>query len=76
MAQAGHGTLMTAELIDTLVEHSAGNYGTLMTMAGELLMAGVAKEAAQLDEKLYFEVYPPPSSRREARRTAKAGRRG
>ncbi len=67
---------MTAELIDTLVEHAAGNYRTLMTMAGELLMAGVAKEAAQLDEKLYFEVYPPPSDRRETRRTAKAGRRG
>ncbi len=74
MAQAGHGKLMTPELIDTLVEHAAGNYRTLMTMAGELLMAGVAKEVAQLDEKLYFEVYPPPSSRREARGMAKAGR--
>lgn len=43
-----------------------------MTMAGELLMAGVAKEVTQLDEKLYFEVYPPPSGRREARGMAKA----
>lgn len=76
MAQAGHGTRMTAERIDTRVEPSAGNYRTLMTMAGERLMAGVAKEAAPLDETLYFEVYPPPSRRREARRTAKAGRRG
>jgi len=75
MAQAGNRKLMTTELIDTLVEHAAGNYRTLMTMGGELLMAGVAKEAAQLDEKLYFEVYPPPSGGREVRGAVKVGRR-
>jgi len=75
MAQAGNHKLMTAELIDTLVEHAGGNYRTLMTMGGELLMAGVAKEAAQLDEKLYFEVYPPPSGGRKVRGAVKAGRR-
>ena len=75
MTQAGNRKLMTDELMDTLVEHAAGNFRTLMTMAGELLMAGVAREAAQLDEKLYFEVYPPPSNRREARAAVPAGRR-
>ncbi|MHC4091280.1 MAG: ExeA family protein [Planctomycetota bacterium] len=74
MTQAGNRKLMTGELIDTLVEHAAGNYRTLMTMGGELLMAGVAQEAGQLDEKLYFEVYPPPSGRREARAAASGGR--
>ncbi|MHC4064164.1 MAG: AAA family ATPase [Planctomycetota bacterium] len=49
MAQAGHGKLMTAELIDTLVEHAAGNYRTLMTMAGELLMAGIRELQRRLD---------------------------
>jgi len=75
MTQAGNRKLMTDELMDTLVEHAAGNFRTLMTMAGELLMAGVAREAAQLDEKLYFEVYPPPSNRREAKAAVPAGRR-
>lgn len=75
LSQAGNRQLMTAELIDTLVEHAAGNCRTLMTLAGELLMAGVAQEAAQLDEKLYFEVYPPPSARREARTPGSPGRR-
>lgn len=75
LTQAGNRKLMTDELMDTLIEHAAGNCRTLMTMAGELLMAGVAKEAAQLDEKLYFEVYPPPSNRREAKAAMTAGRR-
>jgi general secretion pathway protein A len=75
LTQAGNRKLMTDELMDTLVEHAAGNCRTLMTMAGELLMAGVAREATQLDEKLYFEVYPPPSSRREAKTAIPTGRR-
>jgi len=74
LTQAGNRKLMTDELMDTLVEHAAGNCCTLMTMAGELLMAGVAKEATELDEKLYFEVYPPPSSR-QTKVAVSAGRR-
>jgi len=75
MTKAGNRKLMTSQLIDTLVEHSAGNYRVLMTMAGELLMAGVAREVAQIDEKLYFEVFQSEPRRRETRGTAKAGRR-
>jgi general secretion pathway protein A len=75
VTQAGNRKLMTDALMDTLVEHAGGNCRTLMTMAGELLMAGVAQETAELDEKLYFAVYPPPSSRRETRSTVAAGRR-
>lgn len=75
LTQAGNRKLMTDTLMDTLVEHAAGNCRTLMTMGGELLMAGVAQEGAQLDEKLYFEVYPPPSNRREVKAVVPAGRR-
>lgn len=75
LSQAGGRKLMTPELIHTLVEHAAGNYRTLMTMAGDLLLAGVAKEATQLDEKLYFEVYTPPPGRREGKAAAAGGRR-
>jgi general secretion pathway protein A len=75
MTQAGSRKLMTPELINTLVEHAAGNYRTLMTMAGDLLMAAVTKDATQLDEKLYFEVYTPASGRREVKTLASGGRR-
>lgn len=69
LAKAGNGTLMTAELMDTLVDHSAGNYRLLMTMAGELLAYGMSQEAAQLDEKFYLELFHPkqPAARKKAR---------
>ena len=59
LAKAGNATLMTAELMDTLVDHSAGNYRLLMTMGAELLAYGMAHEVAQLDEKCYLEVFQP-----------------
>lgn len=71
LAKAGNATLLTDELIDTLVDHAAGNYRLLMTMAGELLAYGMAREVAQLDEKHYLEVFQPtrprPASKKKAR---------
>jgi type II secretory pathway predicted ATPase ExeA len=67
MVKAGNGKLMTEELVDTLVDHAAGNFRALMTMAGELLMAGMAREGARLDEKLYLEIFQiEPRSRQKA----------
>lgn len=57
LAKAGNAALMTTELRDTLVDHSAGNYRVLMTMSAELLAYGMAHEVAQLDEKFYLEVF-------------------
>jgi len=57
LSKAGNATLMTAELMDTLVDHSAGNYRLLMTMGAELLSHGMAHEVEQFDEKFYFEVF-------------------
>jgi general secretion pathway protein A len=57
LAKAGNASLMTAELRDTLVDHSAGNYRLLMTMSAELLAYGLAHEVQQLDEKFYLEVF-------------------
>jgi len=54
--QAGAPTLMTKELITTLCDHAQGNLRTLMIMADELLAAAAQREAAQIDEKLFFEV--------------------
>ena len=59
LAKAGNASLMTDELMETLVDHAAGNYRVLMTMAADLLAHGMAREAEQLDEKLYLEVYQP-----------------
>jgi type II secretory pathway predicted ATPase ExeA len=61
LERAGNAQLMTSELQHTLCDHALGNYRVLVTMAGELLAAAAEREATQLDEKLYFEVFAPPS---------------
>ncbi len=71
IARAGNATLMTAELMDTLVDHSAGNYRLLMTMGAELLAHGMAHEVAQLDEKCYLEVFQPRDPRPALKKKAK-----
>jgi general secretion pathway protein A len=63
LSKAGNATLMTADLMEALVDHSSGNYRLLMNMGGELLAYGMANEVAQLDEKCYLEVFQPRSSR-------------
>jgi type II secretory pathway predicted ATPase ExeA len=60
--QAGNPRLMTSELMTTLAEHAAGNLRILMTMANELLDAAVQRDAKQIDEKLYLEVFAVPES--------------
>jgi len=62
LASAGNASLMTPQLRQTLCDHAAGNYRILTTMAAQLLSAAVQREAAQLDEKLYFEVFAEPKT--------------
>jgi general secretion pathway protein A len=57
ISKAGNASLMTAELMETLVDHSAGNYRLLMNMGAELLAYGTAQEVERLDEKFYLEVF-------------------
>jgi type II secretory pathway predicted ATPase ExeA len=59
LAKAGNASLMTGQLMDTLVDHAAGNYRVLMTMAADLLAHAMRREVEQLDEKLFLEVYQP-----------------
>lgn len=62
---AGHPRLMTDGLITALGEHAGGNHRVLMSMAAELLEAGLERELDSLDEKLFLEVFDPgPKSRR------------
>jgi general secretion pathway protein A len=63
LEKAGNRALMTAELMDTLVDHSAGNYRLLMNTGAELLAYGMAHEVAQLDEKCYLELFQPRTAR-------------
>jgi type II secretory pathway predicted ATPase ExeA len=72
LAQAGNATLMTAELRDTLIDHAAGNYRLLMTLAGDLLAYGMAHEVAQLDEKSYLEAFQPARPHAAAKKKARA----
>jgi type II secretory pathway predicted ATPase ExeA len=71
LTTAGNASLVTKELMDTLVDHSAGNYRLLMTMGGELLAYGMAHEVAQLDEKFYLELFQ--SQRTPSKKKARAG---
>jgi general secretion pathway protein A len=59
--RAGATKLMTAELIATLCDHAQGNPRALMNMAGELLALAAQREAPQLDEKLFFEIFATAS---------------
>jgi general secretion pathway protein A len=71
LATAGNPTLMTPELMDTLVDHSAGNYRLLMTMSADLLAHGTTHEVTRLDEKCYLEVFQPRQSRPMPKKKAK-----
>jgi general secretion pathway protein A len=63
LEKAGNATLMTTELMETLADHSAGNYRLLMILGGEVLAYGLAHEGAPLDERCYLEVFQPRNPR-------------
>jgi type II secretory pathway predicted ATPase ExeA len=71
LSKAGSRTLMTSGLLDTLVDHCAGNYRVLMTMSADLLAYGMAQEVRQLDEKFYLEVFQPKLPRPAAKKKAR-----
>jgi len=61
LAEAGAPHLFTRELIATLAAHAAGNLRLLSHMAAEILAIAAARALpAPLDEKLFFEAFPPP----------------
>jgi general secretion pathway protein A len=60
IAAAGNAQLMTTAVITALAEHAGGNYRTLTGMANELLVAAAERDARQIDEKLFFEIFALP----------------
>jgi len=67
---AGHPRLMTDGLITALAEHAGGNHRVMMSMAAELLEAGLMRELDHLDEKLFLEVFDPEPKARRRRAAA------
>jgi type II secretory pathway predicted ATPase ExeA len=59
---AGNPNLLSLGLVETLAEHAAGSPRVLMNLAGECLAIGTMKEVNQLDEGLFFELFPTQSS--------------
>ena len=55
------------------MHHAAGNYRVLTTMSAQLLSAAVQRQAAMLDEKLYFEVFADTKSASAAKPRHRAG---
>jgi len=73
LKKAGAPKLLTEKLQEVLIEHAAGNYRVLMTMAGELLMAACERELPAIDEKLFLELFEERSTgRRPTRRRGNA----
>lgn len=73
IASAGNPRLMSQGLMQTLCEHSLGNYRALCTMAGELLDVATQQERTQLDEQLYFDCFSVPTNVRKRKQSQFAG---
>jgi general secretion pathway protein A len=71
LAGAGNASLMTPQLRQTLCDHAVGNYRILTTLAAELLTAAAQRDLAQLDEKLYLDVFAQPDAPAQRRGAAR-----
>ena len=77
LQQAAAPHLMTSGLKQTLVEHAGGNIRVLNNMAAELLAIAAQKELAQMDEKLFLQVFSHQASignRRKKKNSALKGK--
>ncbi len=63
LEKAGNPTLMSDELMNTLCDHSLGNYRIMTTLANELLEEACRQKLPHLDEKLYFKVFSDPTQK-------------
>jgi general secretion pathway protein A len=73
LREAGNEGLMTPELKTVVAEHSMGNYRVMMNTLGELLYAGLQREAKVLDEKLFFDLFTPVQPTRASARGSRRG---
>lgn len=71
LGAAGNANLLTPAVIIALAEHAAGNHRSMMMMGHDLLTAAAERDARQIDENLFFEVFALPSGQRAAVTKAK-----
>ena len=57
LENSGNAMLMSQNLMQTICDHSLGNYRIMTTLCNELLEVACKQKLKQLDEKLYFEVF-------------------
>lgn len=69
---AGNQNLLTMELTETLAEHAAGNPRVMMNLAADCLAIGTFKETDQLDEGIFFDLFPPQKQNGAPRRKSEA----
>jgi type II secretory pathway predicted ATPase ExeA len=72
LTEAGNPHLLTPEVMTTLTQHAAGNLRVLTTMANDLLATAARRELAQIDQKLYFELFDDSPPRGKVRGHAAA----
>ncbi len=65
---AGAASLMSKSLKHTLCERAGGNYRVMTNMAAQLLAVAAQRQLTALDDKLYLEVFAPPTSTTSAAR--------
>lgn len=70
LAKAGNPSLITPDLAKTLAEHAAGNYRVLVTMGSQLLDEALRQNASQVDDKIFFELFPSPTRTARPRSSA------
>jgi len=75
MRSAGNPKLMTKPLVDALADHAMGNYRAMTTMAADLFAVAMHRDVAQLDEKLFLEVFDPSGKKDAPARRSRKGRR-
>ena len=71
LEKAGNSTLMSEELMNTICDHSVGNYRIMTTLANELLEEACRQKITHLDEKLYFKVFAHPSQKNNTQNKSK-----
>jgi len=53
LEKAGNSMLMSETLMQTICDHSVGNYRIMTTLSNELLEEACKQKLTHLDEKLY-----------------------
>ncbi len=74
LIRAGSPSLITPDLMNTIAEHSAGNYRVMCNTASQLLEEAARQNVPLIDDKIYFDLFPTPARATRQRAAAPASR--